>query len=90
MPFSGCITPSEKTAVVVFAVVDVAQVHLVLAREEEFVRRRKNGERSGARVKNLQPVASLQIHRLLIRVAAEFILLPHLRMCRATPASSRR
>ena len=70
----------RERRVVVFAVIDVAQVDFVFAREEELVRRRENGERAGARVENLQPVARPEVDRLLVHVAAELVLLPDLRV----------
>src|SRR5581483_11556581 len=66
----------SKRAVIVFAVVHVAKVDLVLAGEEEFVRRRKDGKRAMASFENLKPIARTQIYIVLIGCAAKRILLP--------------
>ena len=69
----------RKLARRILAVVHITEIDLVLARKEKLVRRRKNPQRPCARLQNLQPVSRLHIHRPLIHIAAEILLLPHLR-----------
>ena len=68
----------RKRVVTIFGVVHIAEIHLILAREEKPVRWRKYGQRSCACTKNLEPVPSAQIHGLLIHFATKAVLLPNL------------
>jgi hypothetical protein len=52
-PCSGCIAPNEKEP----AIVDVAEVDLVLAGEEELMWRGKNGKGTFAGVKDFEAIS---------------------------------
>jgi hypothetical protein len=62
----------------IFAIVNVAEIDLVLAGEEELVRRGKNSERPFPGVENLETISRAQVNRLIIWRAAETVLLPYL------------
>ena len=64
---------------VVLAIVHIAEIDLILAREEELVRRGKDRQRPLRRIQNLQAVPRPQIHRLRVRRSAKLVLLPVLR-----------
>lgn len=62
--------------VIVFPVVNVTQVHFVLAGEEEFVWGREDCQRPLPAIEDLQTIASAQIDRLLVGRSAEGLMLP--------------
>ena len=53
----------RETLIVVFPVVNVAEIYFVFAGKEEFVRRREDRERSVSGIQNFETIAGSQIDR---------------------------
>src|SRR5207248_1055079 len=73
----GLAGADAERLLVILAVVDISQVQLDLASEEELVRGREKCHRStGNGFHNPQPVARAHRHRVLVRRSAKSIFLP--------------
>ena len=64
LPFFRLHRSQGEGAVAIFPVVDVAEVHFILASEEELMRRRKDRQGAGAGVEDEQTVARPQVDRV--------------------------